>query len=386
TLADAVRRFQLRHGLDADGVVGAATVAALNVPAQERLRALELNMERWRWLPEDLGERHVEVNIAAFQLQVVERGHVVQSHRVVVGRQYRQTPMFTGAMTYLVFSPYWHVPPSIAAIDKLPVVREDPGYLRAQHMVVLDRATNEEVDPARVDWASITGRELNLRYRLRQDPGPWNALGGVKFMFPNRHNVYLHDTPSRELFNRTARSFSSGCIRVEDPLALAEYVLGDPVRWSRDAIREAAARTGEQTVRLDRPIPVHLLYWTAWAAQDGTVHFRDDLYGRDPAVGGGSLAGIGRYRGRLPLASLLFTPPSRGPQPPARGNVPCPLAGHGAARPAGADGVYPSRRRPRRLPRGEPARTPSPARAGELGVDGARVPRGLCCAGLHGAG
>jgi murein L,D-transpeptidase YcbB/YkuD len=284
TLADAVRRFQLRHGLDADGVVGAATMAALNVPAQERLRALELNMERWRWLPEDLGERHVEVNIAAFQLQVVERGHVVQSHRVVVGRQYRQTPMFTGAMTYLVFSPYWHVPPSIAAIDKLPVVREDPGYLRAQHMVVLDRATNEEVDPARVDWASITGRELNLRYRLRQDPGPWNALGGVKFMFPNRHNVYLHDTPSRELFNRTARSFSSGCIRVEDPLALAEYVLGDPVRWSRDAIREAAARTGEQTVRLDRPIPVHLLYWTAWAAQDGTVHFRDDLYGRDAVV------------------------------------------------------------------------------------------------------
>lgn len=283
-LQDAVRSFQRRHGLEADGVVGPATLAALNVPAEERARTLELNLERWRWLPEDLGERHIEVNIAAFRLQVVERGLVVRSHRVVVGQRYRQTPMFSGTMTYLVFSPYWHVPPIIAIRDKLPLVKENPFYLEAQHMVVLDRETNTVVEPSQVEWSSVSGQEFNARFRLRQDPGPWNALGGVKFMFPNRHNVYLHDTPTRDLFERTSRGFSSGCIRVEDPLALAEYVLADPGRWSPDAIRQAASRGVEHTVALESPIPVHLLYWTAWADEDGTVHFRDDIYGRDGIV------------------------------------------------------------------------------------------------------
>jgi murein L,D-transpeptidase YcbB/YkuD len=283
-LEDAVRRFQHRHGLEADGVVGPATLTALNVPAAERFRMVELNMERWRWLPEDLGDRHIEVNIAAFRLSVVEGGRTVRSHRVVVGQRYRQTPVFSGSMTYLVFSPYWHVPPNIAALDKLPLVRENPSYLQAQHMVVLDRATNEELDPSQVDWSSITGREFNERFRLRQEPGPWNALGGVKFMFPNRHNVYLHDTPSRELFDRESRGFSSGCIRVDDPLALAEYLLADSTLWPRDTIRRAASLGEERTVRLASPIPVHLLYWTSWADADGTVHFRDDIYGRDGIV------------------------------------------------------------------------------------------------------
>ncbi len=283
-LEAAVRRFQARHGLDDDGVVGAATLAALNVPAEERARTVELNLERWRWLPDDLGDRHIEVNIAAFRLDVVERGRAVHTHRVVVGRQYRQTPMFSGTMTYLVLSPFWHVPPTIAAVDKLPLVKRDPAYLRSQHMSVLDRATNVEVDPASIDWTSMTGPAFNERYRLRQDPGAWNALGGVKLMFPNRHSVYLHDTPSRELFARTVRSFSSGCIRVEDPLALTEYVLSDPVRWPFERIREAASQSTETTVRLERPVPVHLLYWTALASEDGTIHFREDLYGRDGIV------------------------------------------------------------------------------------------------------
>jgi len=281
---DAVRRFQSRHGLEADGIVGPATLAALNVTAAERVRQLETNLERWRWLPADLGDRHVEVNIAGFDVKVVDEGRTVRSHRAVVGRQYRQTPMFSGVMTYLVLSPYWHVPPTIAAVDKLPLIKADRGTLAAQRMTLLDQRDNQPVDVESVDWAEITGPEFNRRYRLRQDPGPANALGGVKFMFPNRHNVYLHDTPSRELFDRASRSFSSGCIRIDDPLGLAEYLLADQPEWTRARIDQTVAAGVERTVRLNRPVPVHLLYWTAWADADGTMHFRDDIYGRDRAV------------------------------------------------------------------------------------------------------
>jgi murein L,D-transpeptidase YcbB/YkuD len=208
----------------------------------------------------------------------------VQHHLAIVGREYRQTPMFSASMTYLVLAPYWHVPPNIAAADKLPAIKADPGILVAQRFSVLDVATNEPVDPATVNWQSLNGAELNRRYRLRQDPGPFNALGSVKFMFPNQHNVYLHDTPSRELFSRTSRTFSSGCIRIQDPLDLAEYLLSDQAGWTRSRIEEVIAGGVERTVRLTHPLPVHLLYWTAWSDEDGTLHFRNDIYQRDQAV------------------------------------------------------------------------------------------------------
>jgi len=280
-LEKALRKFQERHGLDVDGVVGPTTLEALNVPVEQRMRQLELNLERWRWLPQTLGERYILVNMANFELNVAEKDQPVMAMRVVVGKGYRRTPVFSGKMTYLVFNPYWHVPPGIAIKDKLPLIRKDPDYLMKQNMRVFQGwgAEAKEIDPKSIDWSKVNAK--NFRYRLRQDPGPWNALGRVKFMFPNRFNVYIHDTPSRELFDKTVRMFSSGCIRIEKPIELAEYLLRDDPKWTRESILAAIDRRVEQTVQLRERIWVHLLYWTAWVSEDGITHFVRDIYERD---------------------------------------------------------------------------------------------------------
>jgi murein L,D-transpeptidase YcbB/YkuD len=284
-LADAVRRYQTRHGLTADAVVGQATLASLNAPIQARIDRLIVNLERWRWLPETLGERYIIVNIAGFKLDLVEDGEAALSMRVVVGTPFRRTPVFSERISYLVLNPSWHVPHRIAITDKLPLIKANPDYLAQQNYALLQGwgADERVIDPATVDWPAVTRNDFP--YRLRQAPGPFNALGRVKFMFPNKFSVYLHDTPARELFGRDARAFSSGCIRLERPLDLAETLLAAEPGWSRTAIDAALATGREQTVRLGRPVPVHLLYWTAWVdPADGTLNFRDDIYGRDTRV------------------------------------------------------------------------------------------------------
>ena len=281
---ESVKRFQRRHGLTDDGIVSNATRAELNIPAERRVQQLELNLERWRWLPEDLGRRHIIVNIAAFELDVMEDEHVVLTMRVVVGRPYDRTPVLSDTMRYLVLNPYWHVPRNIAATELLPKLKRDPSYLARYKMRVFPAsgAGAQEIDPSTVDWSAINA--ARFPFQLRQDPGPRNALGRIKFMFLNKYHVYLHDTPARPLFEETQRDFSHGCIRIQHPIELAEYLLRQNPRWTRDAILAALDDAEDRSVALPEPMPIHLLYWTAWADPDGTIEFRRDIHDRDPAL------------------------------------------------------------------------------------------------------
>jgi len=283
-LEQGLQRFQERHGLNADGVVGTSTLTALNVPAEARVRQIELNMERWRWLPHELGDRYILVNVANFALDVIEHGQSVLAMRVIIGKPERRTPFFSADMTYLVLSPHWYVPPTIAIQDKLPLIRRDPSYVARQNFKLFRDGESgaTRVDPLSIDWSAVSAR--NFPYRLRQDPGPRNALGRVKFIFPNSYHVYLHDTPSRELFAKTERAFSSGCIRLEKPIELAEYLLRNDPRWSRQKILATIARGAEQVVHLPTTVPVHLLYWTAWVDAQGRINFRKDIYERDKVL------------------------------------------------------------------------------------------------------
>jgi murein L,D-transpeptidase YcbB/YkuD len=281
TLAAAVKNFQRRHGLEADGVVGRKTREVMNITATQRVRQIELNLERWRWLPRNLGERYIEVNTADFSLHVMERHQKVLDMRVVVGRPARRTPVFSTTMSYLVFNPYWTVPLTIAVEDILPKLTESIDYLVRQNIkVYADWSENApEIDPHSISW-----RDYNKNYfplRLRQEPGKSNALGQIKFIFPNKFAVYLHDTPQRSLFNRVQRDFSSGCIRVQDAPALAYYLLSDDPSWTHARLQEIFEGGQRQVVRLPRPIPVHLLYMTAWVDENDGLQFRNDIYHRD---------------------------------------------------------------------------------------------------------
>jgi len=275
SLVDGVRNFQARHGLGPDGIVGAATLTELNVPVAVRVEQIRANLERVRWVLYDPESEFLVVNIAGFRLYLLRRGDVVWRTRVQVGRPYRQTPIFKAEMTYLVVNPTWTVPPGILRNDILPAVRRNPDYLASRNIELFDQ-NNMLVDPATVDWS-----RRSFPYRFVQRPGADNALGRIKFMFPNEHSVYLHDTPSLDLFDRDSRAFSSGCIRVENPFELAEQLLGARARDRLDAV-VASGRT--QTVFLDKPMTVTLLYWTVEPDADGRVTFLQDVYERDADV------------------------------------------------------------------------------------------------------
>ena len=269
-----VRRFQQRHGLAPSGDVDATTLRELNIPVAMRIRQILINLERARWLPEDLGDPYVIVNMAAFQLDVVEGGKPVLEMRVVVGERDKETPVFSDEISYIEINPYWNIPKSIAYKEKLPQLRRNPNALVAQNIRVF--GPQGEINPGSVDWSTVGA---SFPYRLRQDPGPRNSLGRIKFMFPNSYDVYLHDTPSRALFKKQVRAFSHGCIRVEKPMELAAYLLQG--KWSRQRIQTAINAGKNRAIYLEKPVAVHLVYLTAWVDPNGQVQFRDDLYNRD---------------------------------------------------------------------------------------------------------
>jgi murein L,D-transpeptidase YcbB/YkuD len=280
-LEKAIRKFKKRHGLKPDGIIDAKTLAALNIPVKERVRQIELNLERWRWIPHELGQLYIMVNIADFKLNVVEDRQTVMASRVVVGKDYRKTPVFSKNMTHLVLNPYWNIPTKIAVEDILPKVKRNPRYLIRKKIKVFESWTKSapELDPLSIDWSKVD--ENNFSFKFRKEPGPRNDLGRIKFMLPNKFAVYLHDTPYRGLFSKPSRVFSSGCIRVEKSINLAAYLLREDPNWSRQDILQTLKTSERQVIRLQNPIPVHLLYWTAWVGQDGLLYFRDDVYERD---------------------------------------------------------------------------------------------------------
>lgn len=279
---EAVQEFQREHFLEPDGVVGARTQKELNKTQQDRITQLIANIERWRWMPKNLGNHYLVVDIPSFEYYVMKDGIETVRAKTIVGMAQRSTPVFMAPMNHIVFAPYWNVPRSMAVKDKLPQLKRDPERLARSKIRVLDRNGNE-IDPTMVDWSQYNNN--NFPYRLRQDPGSYNALGKVKFMFPNEHAIYLHDTPQKSLFGKTERTFSSGCIRIENPIELAEYFLSDQ-DWKTDQIKKAYAGSQERTVRLkeDMRFPVYTIYMTTAVDQNGKTVYRSDIYDRDPAI------------------------------------------------------------------------------------------------------
>lgn len=261
TLEIAVKTFQQRFGFKPDGVIDAPMIKQLNIPVETRVQQIYMNLERMRWMWNDTTGRRIVVNIPEFVLHIYEGEKRVMDMVVVVGKEGHNTMMFTGDLNQVVFSPYWNVPPSIVKNEILPAMERNPGYLDGQNM-------------------EITGDDGGLP-SIRQRPGPGNSLGKVKFLFPNSFNIYFHDTPSKSLFEREQRAFSHGCIRLSDPFGMAKYLLQDQSEWTDEKIRAAMDAGTEKYVKLDKPVPVLITYYTAWVDEYGKLNFRDDIYGHD---------------------------------------------------------------------------------------------------------
>jgi L,D-transpeptidase YcbB len=274
----AVRRFQASRGLTPDGVVGARTLGALRIPPGQLATTVALNLERLRWEERSTDRRGIEVRIPAYTLELLEAGEPRLSMRAIVGRPDWETPVFDALVTHVIFSPFWNVPPGIATREGLPALRRDPAYLQ-RHDLKIITAAGRAVDPATIDWSTV--RASSFPYRFRQDPGPRNPLGGVKFLLPNEHHVFLHDTPGRAAFELPDRALSHGCIRIENAAGLAEALLRSGGRWGADSVRAAMRRGVERSIPLPAPVPVSIRYRTAWVDGAGVTSFRDDVYGHD---------------------------------------------------------------------------------------------------------
>ncbi len=310
SLVDALESFQRRHGQRPDGVLGAATFKELTRPVSSRVRQIELTMERWRWLPPKLDSPPIIVNIPQFRLfafdSTTDSEASIRQMDVIVGKAFQatQTPVFTADMKYLIFRPYWEVPRSIAVKEIVPGARRDPAYLD-KHQMELVRGEGESPTIVPNTAANVALLAQGV-LRVRQKPGPDNSLGLVKFMFPNPYNVYLHSTPARSLFKEPRRDFSHGCVRVSDPVGLAEYVLRDSPEWTREKILKAMNGTATQTVTLKRRIRVFMVYGTALALEDGRVLFFDDIYGHDRRL---EAALAARRAGEPPAPEAPRAPP-----------------------------------------------------------------------------
>lgn len=283
SLVEAISKFQIRHGLKADGALGKKTVNELNKPIAYRIRQLELNLERARQLPELKQGRHLVVNIPDYSLYLVNDGVKVYESRVVVGKTKHKTPVLTSELTQLVLNPYWNIPKSISNNEILPKLLSDPNYLYRNNMKVLGTINNQTqvINPETIDWTNIDFYNASLR--IRQDPGAMNSLGKIKFIFPNNYNVYLHDTPARSLFARNQRALSHGCVRLEDPIGLAKILLSTTNHTSND-IDNLIQRNKRKSLKLEQPIPIHITYMTAWVNEQGIVNFRPDIYKRDSQI------------------------------------------------------------------------------------------------------
>lgn len=281
-LTEAVRRFQARHGLNTDGRVGVNTLRELNVPVGKRIEQISVNIERCSAMPYPPEQRFILVNIADFTLKLFENGNLQLSMSVIVGKKYRQTQEFTGRVSSLVLNPNWNVPRSIAVKDLLPKIKNNPGYLKRMRIRVLqDGKSATPIDPATIDWGNLNA--AYFPYRLQQDPGPGNALGRIKFVFPNPYDLYLHDTPAQELFKKDTRTFSSGCIRLSKPLELAVYLMQGTPLGSIQSLTARMSNKKTQWINIPSPIAIYIVYMTAWVDPGASINFRSDIYNRDTA-------------------------------------------------------------------------------------------------------
>ncbi len=280
-LEKAVKAFQFRHNLTQDGAIGKGTLGQMNVPVEKRIDMIRINMERARWVMHQLPSDFLVVNIAGFNVRRLQDGKIIYYSNVIVGKRFHESPIFKGKMTYIEINPTWTLPYSIATKETLPKLKNNPNYLAEKHMVIMDRS-GKILDPSTIDFSQYSTRRFP--FTIRQEPGPNNALGQVKFMFPNKYSVYLHDTPARSLFSREARAFSHGCIRLEKKWELLMSLMNQPEVWNMDKINEILKSGKTTRINLPNPIDILILYWTAGADTEDRLFFNKDVYNRDEVV------------------------------------------------------------------------------------------------------